>query len=97
MLAEDRFHDYAWSYNGNRFAHWQKGFSWIERPDLDPLGVAMADARKNMNTVPYVGADFSFYLTDAAPLPADADDEKHAPTTLWGLVWRGIGRLSGLR
>ncbi|WQF88077.1 Putative flavin monooxygenase, FAD/NAD(P)-binding domain superfamily [Colletotrichum destructivum] len=86
VLAEDRFHDYAWSFKGNRFAHWNKGFSWIERPDLDPLGVAMAEARRSMNTLPYAGADLSFYLTEAKPLPVDTDvdDEKPAVTTFWG-------------
>jgi hypothetical protein len=72
-LAEDRWNDYTWKYRGNRFDHWGSGFSWIEHPELDPLGIALADSRHNMRTVPHKGADLSFYLAEAAPLPQQAE------------------------
>ncbi|KAI1874170.1 uncharacterized protein JN550_002749 [Neoarthrinium moseri] len=68
-LAEDRFCDYSWTYRRNRFAYWQDGFSWIEQPDADALGLAFAEARREMPTLPRQGADWSFWLTEAQALP----------------------------
>ncbi|ETS85617.1 hypothetical protein PFICI_03642 [Pestalotiopsis fici W106-1] len=73
-LAEDRFSDYSWTYRRNRFDYWQNGFSWIEQPESDPLGLAIVKARCEMATLPREGADWSFWLTEAEALPMSKND-----------------------
>ncbi|KAH8897442.1 FAD/NAD(P)-binding domain-containing protein [Thozetella sp. PMI_491] len=78
-LAEDRWHDYTWTFRENRFAHWERGFSWLQAPELDPLGMGLADARINMTTIPRKGDDLAFYLVDHPPLPVSNTQEKSEP------------------
>ncbi|KAF4835658.1 FAD-binding monooxygenase moxY [Colletotrichum tropicale] len=68
-LAEDRWEDYEWRYNGNRYAYWGNGFSWIEKPELDPLGIGEREYSKTMTTIAERSSDLSFYLGKADPLP----------------------------
>jgi hypothetical protein len=72
VLAEDRWEDYEWRHDGERFAYWRDGFSWIERPELDPLGIAAQEYQTSMTTIPDRSSDLSFYLKMAAPLPQNA-------------------------
>jgi hypothetical protein len=71
-LAEDRWHDYTWKFHGNRFSHWEKGFAWLQAPELDTIGIDLADARANMSTIPRRGDDLAFYLVECPPLAAGA-------------------------
>lgn len=68
-LAEDRWEDYEWRHDGERYAYWHDGFSWIEKPELDPLGVGAREYLKTMSTIPDRSSDLSFYLTNTRPLP----------------------------
>lgn len=68
MLAEDRWEDYQWEYERERYAYWGSGFSWIEDPEGDPMGVETSESWK-MSTVPRPGADLAFYLVESEPLP----------------------------
>jgi len=64
-LSEDRYEDYEWRYNGERFAYWGRGFSWIEKPEKDPLGLQIAKSTERMTTLPDPRSDLSFYITKA--------------------------------
>jgi hypothetical protein len=64
-LSEDRYEDYEWRYEGDRFAYWGRGFSWIEKPDKDPLGLQIAESAEQMTTLPDPRSDLSFYITKA--------------------------------
>ncbi|KAI8220717.1 FAD-binding monooxygenase moxY [Colletotrichum sp. SAR 10_86] len=68
-LAEDRWEDYEWRFDGNRYAYWGNGFSWIEQPALDPLGIEEREYSKTMTTIAQRSSDLSFYLGKADPLP----------------------------
>ncbi|KAH0430163.1 hypothetical protein CcaCcLH18_05867 [Colletotrichum camelliae] len=68
-LAEDRWEDYEWRFDGNRYAYWGNGFSWIEKPQLDPLGIEEREYSKTMTTIAERSSDLSFYLGKADPLP----------------------------
>lgn len=72
VLAENRWEDYEWRHDGERFAYWQDGFSWIERPELDPLGIAAQEYTTSMTTIPDRSSDLSFYLKPAPPLAQDS-------------------------
>ncbi|KAH6696838.1 hypothetical protein F5X68DRAFT_219307 [Plectosphaerella plurivora] len=82
VLAEDRWEDYEWRHDGERFAYWQDGFSWIERPELDPLGIAAQEYATSMTTIPDRSSDLSFYLKPAAPLAQDATQGTLGPQRL---------------
>lgn len=64
-LAEDRWEDYAWEYHGERYAYWNRGFSWIEKPEMDPLGLQAVKSVQQMNTIPQPASDLSFYIGEA--------------------------------
>lgn len=64
-LSEDRWEDYEWEYKGERYAYWGRGFSWIEKPDKDPLGLQMAKSAEAMTTLPTPRSDLSFYIGKA--------------------------------
>ncbi|KAF4876600.1 FAD-binding monooxygenase moxY [Colletotrichum siamense] len=68
-LAEDRWEDYEWRFDGNRYAYWGNGFSWIEKPELDPIGIDEREYSKTMTTIAERSSDLSFYLGKADPLP----------------------------
>ncbi|KAH9225325.1 hypothetical protein K456DRAFT_1732009 [Colletotrichum gloeosporioides 23] len=68
-LAEDRWEDYEWRFDGNRYAYWGNGFSWIEKPELDPIGIDEREYSKTMITIAERSSDLSFYLGKADPLP----------------------------
>ncbi|KAF4888038.1 FAD-binding monooxygenase moxY [Colletotrichum fructicola] len=68
-LAEDRWEDYEWRFDGNRYAYWGNGFSWIEKPELDPIGIDEREYSKTMTTIAQRSSDLSFYLGKADPLP----------------------------
>ncbi|KAJ0337008.1 hypothetical protein KNSL1_013070 [Colletotrichum chrysophilum] len=68
-LAEDRWEDYQWRFDGNRYAYWGNGFSWIEKPELDPIGIDEREYSKTMTTIAERSSDLSFYLGKADPLP----------------------------
>ncbi|KAM0323762.1 hypothetical protein ACHAQA_008699 [Verticillium albo-atrum] len=68
VLAEDRWEDYHWEYEKERYAYWGSGVSWVEDSAGDPLGVQISESWK-MSTVPYPGADLAFYLVESDPLP----------------------------
>lgn len=70
-LAEDRWEDYEWRYERQRYSYWGKGFSWIERPGLDPLGLEAREYGRTMSTIADRESDLSFYLTKSEPLPKD--------------------------
>lgn len=74
VLSEDRWEDYDWEYESERYTYWGSGVSWVEDPQGDPLGI---DARESwkMSTVPRPGADLAFYLVESYPLPKDVMPE----------------------
>lgn len=75
VLAEDRWEDYNWAYRGRRYDYWGNGFSWIEQPKSDKLGIQERKSKNEMVTIPNIDADLGFYITQQAPLPeADAED-----------------------
>lgn len=69
VLAEDRWEDYNWAYKGRRYDYWRDGFSWIEQPESDKLGIQERKSKNDMVTIPNIDADLGFYITQQAPLP----------------------------
>ncbi|KAF4995954.1 hypothetical protein FGRMN_4809 [Fusarium graminum] len=69
VLAEDRWEDYEWEHKSERYSYWGHGVSWIEEPELDPLGVRKQDMIEAMTTIPKKDSDLSFYLWNSDPLP----------------------------
>lgn len=69
VLAESRWEDYEWESEGERYAYWGQGISWIESPELDPLGIEEQDAWRTTTTIPRKDSDLSFYLWKSPPLP----------------------------
>jgi hypothetical protein len=69
VLAEDRWEDYEWTHESGRYSYWGHGLSWIEEPDLDPLGATKQDMVEAMTTLPKKDSDLSFYLWESSPLP----------------------------
>lgn len=69
VLAENRWEDYKWEYDGERYGYWGQGISWVESPELDPLGVEEQDAWSTTTTIPRKDSDLSFYLWKGPPLP----------------------------
>ncbi|KAF2148109.1 putative FAD-containing monooxygenase [Myriangium duriaei CBS 260.36] len=67
VLAENKWENYNWEYKGNRFDYWEKGFSWIEEPHQDQLGIEEAESQ-HCSTTPRPGADLSYYLWAGTPL-----------------------------
>ncbi|KAK0647922.1 putative sterigmatocystin biosynthesis monooxygenase stcW [Lasiodiplodia hormozganensis] len=76
VLAENKWENYSWTYRGNRFAHWGKGMSWIEDPSGDGLGIDASEALRS-RTIPFKGADLSYYISECEPLSVD-DIDDHA-------------------
>ncbi|KAK2612535.1 hypothetical protein QQS21_001473 [Conoideocrella luteorostrata] len=64
-LAEDRWEDYEWRYDRERFAYWNKGFSWIERPEMDEIGLQSQRSFEMMTTLPAASSDLAFYICKA--------------------------------
>lgn len=69
VLAENRWEDYHWAYEGERYAYWGHGISWVESPELDPLGLEEQESLKHSTTIPGKDSDLSFYLWKSPPLP----------------------------
>lgn len=69
VLTEGRWEDYKWTYERNRYSYWGQGISWIESPELDPLGLDEREWFMTGNTVARKGSDLSYYLWKAPPLP----------------------------
>ncbi|KAF7556447.1 hypothetical protein G7Z17_g1441 [Cylindrodendrum hubeiense] len=69
VLAENRWEDYNWAYEGERYAYWGPGISWIESPELDPLGLEEQESLKHATTIPGKDSDLSYYLWKSPPLP----------------------------
>ncbi|KAH7009858.1 hypothetical protein EDB80DRAFT_838797 [Ilyonectria destructans] len=69
VLAENRWEDYNWAYEGERYAYWGHGISWVESPELDPLGLEEQESLKYSTTIPGKDSDLSFYLWKSPPLP----------------------------
>lgn len=72
VLAENRWEDYEWEYEWERYAYWGSGFSWIEDPEGDPLGIDERESWKTTATIPHKDSDLSYYLWKSTPLPAEA-------------------------
>jgi hypothetical protein len=68
-LAEDRWEDYYWNYDQERYVYWGQGLSWVESPEQDPLGLQIRDYQSQMTTLPNRDSDLSFYLHQKAPMP----------------------------
>lgn len=68
-LAENRWEDYEWTYRHGRYAYWGRGMSWVEQPELDPLGTDENQALLNTTTMPRAGDDLTYYLNEVPPLP----------------------------
>ncbi|KAK1659954.1 hypothetical protein BDP55DRAFT_732822 [Colletotrichum godetiae] len=71
-LAEDRWEDYEWRYDRERYSYWREGFSWIEQPEKDPLGIEQREYATSMTTIANRSSDLSFYLQKAESLPPGA-------------------------
>ncbi|KAG9496517.1 hypothetical protein J7337_011293 [Fusarium musae] len=69
VLSEDRWEDYKWTHELERYSYWGHGLSWIEEPSLDPLGATKQDMIEAMTTLPKKDSDLSFYLWKSSPLP----------------------------
>ncbi|KAF5597823.1 sterigmatocystin biosynthesis monooxygenase stcW [Fusarium pseudocircinatum] len=69
VLSEDRWEDYKWTHESERYSYWGHGLSWIEEPSLDPLGATKQDMIEAMTTLPKKDSDLSFYLWKSSPLP----------------------------
>ncbi|SCO55607.1 related to monooxigenase [Fusarium fujikuroi] len=69
VLSEDRWEDYEWTHESERYSYWGHGLSWIEEPGLDPLGASKQDMIEAMTTLPKKDSDLSFYLWESSPLP----------------------------
>ncbi|KAL1613412.1 hypothetical protein SLS56_012258 [Neofusicoccum ribis] len=61
------------SFGGNVTALWP-GSSWIEDPSGDGLGIDESEALRS-RTVPFKGADLSYYIGECEPLPEDGTDD----------------------
>jgi hypothetical protein len=68
-LAEDRWEDYYWNYDQERYAYWGQGLSWVECPEQDPLGLQIREYQSQMTTLPNKDSDLSFYLYRETPMP----------------------------
>lgn len=71
-LAEDRWEDHGWRYGEQRYAYWRDGFSWIEKPEADPLGIQQRGYPSFMSTIADRSSDLSYYLRKVEPLPKGA-------------------------
>ncbi|KXH25723.1 hypothetical protein CSAL01_04915 [Colletotrichum salicis] len=71
-LAEGRWEDYEWRYDRERYSYWREGFSWIEQPERDPLGIEQREYATSMTTIANRSSDLSFYLQKAESLPPGA-------------------------
>ncbi|KAF4503275.1 sterigmatocystin biosynthesis monooxygenase stcW [Fusarium agapanthi] len=69
VLAEDRWEDYEWTHESERYSYWSHGLSWIEEPGLDPLGATKQNMIEAMTTLPKKDSDLSFYLWESDTLP----------------------------
>lgn len=69
VLSEDRWEDYEWTHESERYSYWGHGLSWIEEPGLDPLGASKQDMIEAMTTLPKRDSGLSFYLWESSPLP----------------------------
>ncbi|KAK7422775.1 hypothetical protein QQZ08_009400 [Neonectria magnoliae] len=103
VLAENRWEDYNWKYERERYGHWDHGFSWIERPELDPLGVEEQESLKNTTTIPQKDSDLSFYLWKSPPLPrtvvtsGEMDESYYEPIPQAELVKvNGLNEVNGV-
>lgn len=67
-LAEDRWEDYEWRYDKERFTYWNKGFSWIERPEMDQIGLQVQASKETMTTLPASTSDLAYYICKATNL-----------------------------
>lgn len=75
-LAEDRWEDYEWRYDRERFAYWKNGFSWIERPGADQMGLQAQRSMEAMTTLPRSTSDLAFYIGKAENLsPSESNGE----------------------
>ncbi|KPM36569.1 putative sterigmatocystin biosynthesis monooxygenase stcW [Neonectria ditissima] len=72
VLSENRWEDYEWKYERERYDYWGHGVSWVESPELDPLGVEEQESLINTTTIPRRNSDLSFYLWKSPPLPRAA-------------------------
>jgi len=93
VLAEDRWEDYEWTHESERYSYWGHGLSWIEGPDLDPLGATKQDMIESMTTLPKKDSDLSFYLWESSPLPETclADEYSEERVQDGGdLAWRKV-------
>ncbi|KAH6884857.1 hypothetical protein B0T10DRAFT_531035 [Thelonectria olida] len=69
VLAENRWEDYEWVYDKERYAYWGQGLSWIESPELDPLGLEERESSMTSTTLPRKESDLTYYLWKSDPLP----------------------------
>ncbi|KAJ9144148.1 Monooxygenase [Pleurostoma richardsiae] len=68
-LAENRWEDYQWGYEGERYEYWRHGLSWIEDPETDPLGLDEQESLRTCSTIPKKDSDLAFYIRKSPPLP----------------------------
>lgn len=80
-LAEDRWEDYEWRYNKERFAYWNQGFSWIERPEMDQIGLQAQRSMETMTTLPALSSDLAFYICKAENLSVSELTLKNGDTS----------------
>ncbi|KAK8913315.1 putative sterigmatocystin biosynthesis monooxygenase stcW [Metarhizium anisopliae] len=79
-LAEDRWEDYEWRYDRERFAYWKNGFSWIERPGADQMGLQAQRSMEAMTTLPRSTSDLAFYIGKAENLsPSEMSSNGESP------------------
>ncbi|KAG7428989.1 putative sterigmatocystin biosynthesis monooxygenase stcW [Fusarium oxysporum f. sp. raphani] len=93
VLAEDRWEDYEWTHESERYSYWGHGLSWIEEPDLDPLGATKQDMIESMTTLPKKDSDLSFYLWESSPLPETCFADGHSEERVQDggdLAWRKV-------
>lgn len=69
VLSEGRWEDYAWEYEETRYTYWGHGISWVESPELDPLGLDEREWFMTANTIARKASDLSYYLWKGSPLP----------------------------
>lgn len=67
-LAENRWENYKWDMNGNRFLYWDKGFSATE---IMARGLEKGTGNGDDITTSEI-PDFAHYLLPAPPLPQEA-------------------------
>uniref|UniRef100_A0A0D2Y6A0 Sterigmatocystin biosynthesis monooxygenase stcW n=1 Tax=Fusarium oxysporum (strain Fo5176) TaxID=660025 RepID=A0A0D2Y6A0_FUSOF len=93
VLAENRWEDYEWTHESERYSYWGHGLSWIEEPDLDPLGATKQDMIESMTTLPKKDSDLSFYLWESSPLPETCFADGHSEERVQDggdLAWRKV-------